>query len=146
MGRRRRLDCCPAVHRGTVHRRTIDVRGNIHPGGLSPTMGQFFDWLGDWAQVNGLAPPIILSACRSETDQRLMQQEWDRGNREGLAVRPVTNSKHIPDAFGNCRAFDLANDETWLRRAGMEVGRLFTAVEWGGTYLSPDIRHFEESD
>jgi len=122
----------------------IDVRGNVHPGELSRTMGFLFDWMGEYASEYGLDPPIILSACRSLTDQRLMQREWDLGNQEGLAVRPADNSKHIPDEFGYCRAFDLANSEDWLNRVGRDVSYAFQSVEWGGNYLRKDIRHFEE--
>jgi len=73
-----------------------------------------------------------------------MQQRWDAGNRAGLLVRPVTNSAHIPDVFGFCHAFDLGNSLEWLTIMGPVVLANWTSVEWGGVYIPPDRRHFEE--
>ena len=91
-----------------------------------------------------MATPSVLSACRSADRQALMQRLWDMGHREGLAARPADNSKHIADEFGFCRAFDLANDDLWIEVMGPVVARHWPNVEWGGTYLRRDPRHFEE--
>lgn len=124
--------------------RIIDVRGDIHPARLSELMLNLFAWMAELTARGGLAPPELLSACRSREMQLALQAEWDAGHREGLLVRPVSDSKHLPDAFGQCHAFDLGNDPTWLYTVGPVVAHKWPGIEWGGTYLPPDIRHFEE--
>tara|TARA_Y100000310_G_C20601548_1_gene773315 strand:+ start:931 stop:1374 length:444 start_codon:yes stop_codon:yes gene_type:complete len=136
-----------------------DVRGDVHPGEwvgrplysavdgtamLSESMVVLFNWIGQVAERGGMAPPVMLSACRTKERQQELQNLWDTGQREGLAVRPVDNSKHIADSFGWCRAFDLGNDLTWLQTMGPVVVAKWPNIEWGGGYLPPDYRHFEE--
>lgn len=138
----------------------IDVRGDVHPSeigrgwwsknldpsihGLSGVMIGLFQWMVDVGNRGGIGPPIILSACRSPIRQAELQRDWDRGFREGLAVRPVDNSKHLPDPFGRCHAFDLANDQRWLSEMGPVVAMRWPQIEWGGAYIPRDPRHFEE--
>lgn len=134
MGNIRRLaSCC-----------VIDERGDTHPGRLSFTLVSLLSWMREVASLSGMAQPELLSACRSQEMQRKLQSLWDQGLRAGLAVRPVDNSRHIPDEYGICRAFDLANDEQWLAVMGPVVAAKWPNVEWGGSYLPPDPRHFEE--
>lgn len=122
----------------------IDVRGDIHPAELSPLMMGLFAWMAELTARGGMAPPELLSACRSRAMQDQLIDDWDRGARAGLLVRPVRNSKHLPDPFGKCHAFDLANHETWLYTVGPVVSGKWPGIEWGGTYIPKDIRHFEE--
>lgn len=124
----------------------IDVRGGGElPGTLSRNMRDLWKWLEMRAPDTGLAPPVLLSSCRSAEEQRRLQQAWDRGDRAGLAARPVDRSAHIPDEFGICRAIDLGNSRTWLAQMGPRVVKTFgDVIEWGGTYLPPDLPHFEE--
>lgn len=121
-----------------------DVRGDIHPAEMSVTMRYLFGWIGEVANRAGMAPPELLSGARTRERQQYLQQQWDRGNRAGLAVRPSSTSKHIPDAMGHYRAFDLANTEDWLYLMGPVVVAKWPNIEWGGTYIPKDIRHFEE--
>lgn len=122
----------------------IDIRGDVHPAQLSFTMSELFSWMEVLTARGGYAQPVILSACRSHERQRWLQREWDSGRRAGLAVRPSSTSKHVPDPQGLCRAFDLANDLDWLHIIGPVTARKWPNIEWGGTYLPPDPRHFEE--
>jgi hypothetical protein len=123
-----------------------DIRGDYFTQGtgLSPKMTKLFNWMVEVAQKSQMQQPVILSACRSPERQQYYQALWDMGQREGLSARPVTNSKHIPDASGLCRAFDLANDREWLYIMGQAVVSFWPDIEWGGTYLPPDYPHFEE--
>ena len=121
-----------------------DVRGDVHPAQLSETMVVLFNWMTEVARRGGMADPIILSGCRSPERQRFLQREWDEGRREGLAVRPSDTSKHLPDPFGFCRAFDLANTSNWLAVMGPVVAQKWPNIEWGGTFIPRDPRHFEE--
>ncbi len=122
----------------------VDVRGDVHPAQLSHTMIRLFDWMSMVGQRGGIGPPIMLSACRSRERQAQLQRDWDMGLKEGLAVRPVDNSKHLADPFGRCHAFDLANLDSWLYTMGPVVAMRWPAIEWGGAYIPKDIRHFEE--
>lgn len=122
----------------------IDVRGEVHPAQLSGVMINLFNWMVEVGERGGIGPPIMLSACRSAIRQAELQRLWDRGFREGLAVRPVDNSKHLPDPFGRCHAFDLANAERWLSEMGPVVAMRWPQIEWGGAYIPRDPRHFEE--
>lgn len=122
----------------------VDVRGDEHSGMLSFALTTWLSWLDEVCRRGGLPGPEVLSACRSAERQREMQQNWDRDMREGLAVRPATNSKHIPDAFGFCHAVDLANDFEWLEIIGRLTLKTWPSIEWGGTYIERDPRHFEE--
>ncbi len=98
----------------------------------------------DWARRNNFDPPILLSACRPATLQKELQERWDRGDREGLAVRPAdpTKSKHVPKN-GTCKAFDLGNSPQWLALAGAYVTQNFPRATWGGFWLRKDPGHFE---
>lgn len=122
----------------------IDIRGDVHPAQLSGPMMKFLDWLIQLTRRGDMERPELLSTCRTHERQKYLQSLWDQGMREGLAVRPVDGSKHLPDPFGFCHAFDLANDTRWLQIVGPVVVAKWTVVEWGGTYLPPDPRHFEE--
>ena len=125
--------------------RIIDVRGDEHPAQMSPLLQSLWSWMEKVAARAGMPPPELLSGARSPQRQQQMRQMWDKGMREGLAYQPSRKSKHVPDAYGFFRAFDLANDlETWIKPMGEVVSRMWPNIEWGGTYLPPDWRHFEE--
>tara|TARA_Y100000310_G_C20646312_1_gene796802 strand:+ start:1230 stop:1589 length:360 start_codon:yes stop_codon:yes gene_type:complete len=115
----------------------------IGGGGFSPRTTELYAHLERWARRNGLSPPVLLSGCRDKAIQMQMQRDWDEGNREGLAVRPATDSAHIPGPDGYCRAFDLGNTPNWLALAGAEVAISFRDATWGGFWLPKDIRHFQ---
>lgn len=107
-------------------------------------MRRLFAWMEEVAVRGGFPGPVLLSECRSPERTRELQRMWDAGMREGLAVRPSSNSRHHPDPFGVCHAFDLANDFLWLESMGPVVLQSWTGIEWGGTYVPRDVRHFEE--
>lgn len=121
-----------------------DVRGNMHPAQLSITMQSLLSWLGELARRGAMAQPEMLSACRSLEQQKMLQRNWDRGMKEGIAVRPVDKSAHLPDPMGRCHAFDLANDTHWLQVMGRVVSQKWPNIEWGGRFFPADPRHFEE--
>jgi len=145
MGSDRRVSnprCCFEVARDSF---VVDERGDVHPGGLSPIIREWLAWGIEWADRREMARPEILSGCRPLWRQQQMQALWDQGHRAGLAVRPADNSKHIPDAYGMCRAVDLANEPGWLYVFGPATTREWGhLIEWGGTYIPRDPRHFEE--
>lgn len=66
----------------------------------------------------------------------MLQAQWDRGDRRGLAVRPASDSAHT-----RRNAFDLQNDKPTLNVLGREARRL--GARWGGTFIPPDINHFD---
>lgn len=102
-----------------------------------------FRYMGVLAATLGLDPPTINSGCRSAALQRAMQENWDTGDHEGLAVRPATDSLHVPDESGVCRAFDLGNDLAWLARIGPATVAGFPGLRWGGLWLPRDPWHFD---
>ena len=97
-----------------------DIRGNESPPGSRPSEAivRLLDWMGGFASRNGLEQPMVLSACRTWDQQKKLQQQWDSGDRSGLAARPVdpARSKHVAGGDGICRAVDLANSRVWLAR------------------------------
>ena len=96
------------------------------------------------AQI-GIAPPKLISTCRSAEHQRHMQIRWDAGDRVGLGARPADpeNSRHVPDANGLCWAFDLGNNSEWLRLIGPWVQRTYPNARWGGSFMSSDPAHID---
>ena len=111
-------------------------------GALAPAARDLLSQISWYAAQEGLAPPSVLSACRSRAYQLELQQRWDSGDRRGLTVRPATNSKHIADEDGLCWAFDLGNTHEWLRQVGPVMARM-PGVTWGGSWVPPDLPHFE---
>lgn len=140
MASRRRVAC------EFLTSRIIDVRGDVPDvdARLSEYMQSVLNAMRNFAREIGLEDPVILSGARSPALQHELQRDWDRGEREGLAVRPVENSKHIPDASGIYRAIDLGNSEFWIHTVVPSVVQAFKYLEWGGNYLPRDIRHLEE--
>jgi len=110
---------------------------------LSPSARQLYQWIELYTAQNGLEQPKILSICRSKAHQKQLQDDWDAGKREGLRVRPADNSYHIPDKFGLCHAFDLANTDKWLRMVGSAVVQNVPGARWGGTWIPQDLPHFD---
>lgn len=86
--------------------------------------------------MNSLPQPVVVSGYRSPEYQRSLQERWDRGEREGLSVRPATHSRHSDGL-----AFDLGNDEWVLYYFGPYAER--RGGRWGGRFLTPDVGHFE---
>lgn len=97
-----------------------------------------------YSATEQIAPPNVISACRTREEQRALQRAWDRGEREGLLVRPADpeNSLHVPDEDGMCFAFDLGNGPEWLEQVGKWAARI-PGVTWGGTWLNRDRGHFQ---
>lgn len=112
--------------------------------GLTPRARLLFDAIREVALSLGQEEPRILSGFRTPDLQLAMQEAWDRGDREGLAVRPANpgNSAHCRGA-----AFDLANPLDLVTRWGTWVAASLTPkcsqIQWGGMWITPDPRHFE---
>lgn len=92
--------------------------------------------LGVWAyQLRGAVPPIA-SGRRSRRHNRALQRAWDRGEREGLAVRPADDSAHLRG-----EAFDL------VRSRGVDIFARYAhyqGMRWGGTFRRRDPLHFDQ--
>lgn len=121
---------------------------------LAPPARRLFELIQAFAATNALAPPDILSACRTADAQRNMQRQWDIGNRGGLRVRPADpeNSAHVADEVGLCWAFDLwpqfGKSSPWLEILGRYVGSraiqiAIPGATWGGSWLPKDETHFQ---
>lgn len=80
----------------------------------------------------------ITSGRRSATRQEEMQEAWDRGEREGLIVRPAD-----PDRSHHThgQAVDLAGTDAELAI----LGELWQSAgnRWGGFFLHRDPVHFD---
>lgn len=77
-----------------------------------------------------------------------MLDRWIAGDRAGLAYRPAdpAHSRHVPDANGVCRAFDVGNSVEWCQRVGAWVTKAIPWATWGGVWVPPDTKHFEVDD
>ena len=111
---------------------------------LGPEARALYRFIEIYAAQENLEPPHILSTCRPAAQQIAMQEAWDRGDRAGLRVRPADpeNSKHVPDETGICSAFDLSNNDAWLRQVGQHVLENFPGATWGGIWIPKDLPHF----
>ena len=146
MGSRRHCSdpCCSCSDGGAIVT-VIDSRPlGAAVGNLSEGMRRFLALAKHWADEAGVQGPIVLSSCRTREQQEEMQRAWDRGDKGGLSYRPSSDSRHIPDSFGYCHAIDLGNDSEWLKIIGREVVQRVPQITWGGVWIPPDIRHFEE--
>lgn len=120
----------------------------VTPGSTNATLGPdaraLYRAIEVFTAKNGMEPPHILSTCRSWAHQMELQQRWDAGDRVGIAARPADpeDSSHVPDEFGICHAFDLANNPDWLKTVGRHVLNSFPSAHWGGTFLPQDLPHF----
>lgn len=112
---------------------------------MHPKARALYRWIEAFAKQNKLEPPFPLSICRSFERQKQIQEAWDRGEREGLSVRPADpeNSLHVPGPDGLCRAFDLGNNYSWLALVGPAVMKNVPGARWGGLWLPPDYPHFD---
>lgn len=127
--------------------RIIQMRGDVLPGVLpSEALQKAWLWMVEFTRTLGWVQPVLLSGGRTAAWQRELQRRWDSGEREGIAARPVDGdkSKHVAGRDGVYRAFDLANGTEWLRIVGPRLVKDLPFMEWGGSYLPPDIPHFEE--
>ena len=125
--------CCPIPETGAA------------PGTLGPEARTVYRGIELYTAERGIAPPILISSCRSPLQQLELQERWDRGDRAGLAARPAApeTSRHVPDQFGICHAFDLGNDSNWLSVVGHWVSETYKDARWGGYFFPADINHFD---
>ena len=102
---------------------------------------KMFQELRTWSTSAGLPDPMerIISGYRSQAKQDMLRQAWDRGEREGIVVRPAERSKHTEG-----KAFDLRGDiheltawgQQWEKQGGI----------WGGRWFPrADRQHFQIS-
>ena len=103
-----------------------------------------------WAHMAQRPEPEVISVCRSRDRQIELQRQWDAGDRRGLRVRPADpeDSNHVADINGECWAFDLGNDDEWLRAAGdyvlsPSVQNYLPNARWGGSWVPVDLGHFD---
>ena len=111
--------------------------------GLAPKLQDVIRWMARAARDLGLAPPIVISTCRSRQQQDQMRERWDRGDREGMAYRPAEQSWHIPGQDGMCYAVDFGNTREWLSIIGPLAENRYIGLEWGGHWLPPDYAHIQ---
>ena len=78
----------------------------------------------------------VTSIYRSDEEQRRLRERWDRGEREGLTVRPALDSSH-----SRWEAFDISPNFSHVA----EYGQLWKSMgfRWGGDFLTPDPGHFD---
>lgn len=89
------------------------------------------------AYYQGAQPLPILSGARDRAWTRQAQARWDQGDRQGLAVRPASDSRHHTGD-----AFDLAGGDAetlrWLGQIAVYYG-----MRWGGSWTPADPRHYD---
>lgn len=112
----------------------------LKTSGLEPVVAETALRLA-WRAQQQLGLRLTLSSgYRSPAHQKALQARWDRGDRQGLKVRPADNSEHTTG-----RAFDVDPDgpepskATWqqLGRLGESLG-----LRWGGRFNEADPVHF----
>lgn len=112
-----------------------ELRSYAREWGLSWKAANAYATLGWWGMFYGLQPPAIISGKRSRRKQRQMQRAWDRGDRQGLAVRPADSSTHTTgDGWDVERVSHIHVYGAWAPYAG---------ARWGGTFRTPDPIHFD---
>ena len=128
------LDCATGTDRFEVGR-----------GALAPPARKILSQLTLYAAQQGMEAPKVISACRTYDEQLELQQRWDRGDREGIHTRPANpeNSRHVADESGLCWAFDVGNSHEWCKVMGPYIQRINPDAIWGGSWLTPDLPHFE---
>lgn len=103
--------------------------------GLTTAAAEKYAALGWWGEHYGYRTPPILSGKRSKRRQLAMQRAWDAGDRQGLAVRPASDSSHTRgEGWDLPRGPHLALYGYWAPLLG---------VRWGGTFRTPDPGHFD---
>lgn len=106
--------------------------------GLSPTAAETYTWLVYAGSYYGKPLPRIISGWRSDALTASLQARWDSGDRLGLAVRPVSDSKHLTGD-----AFDLGGVSidvlVWYGR----LAPYFPAMAWGGNFQNTDPNHWQ---
>lgn len=108
--------------------------------GINESLAQKIAVLILWLEYLGVSWEVT-SGFRDPKRQRDLQKAWDRGNRQGLKVRPATNSKHSHTTFlgkPNAHAIDIATSDEKL--AG-EIAK-YLRINWGGDFKNYDPVHF----
>jgi len=108
---------------------------------LNLDLARMLETLAARSKAEGLPDPRerIISGYRSPTRQRMLREAWDRGDREGLIVRPAENSKHSEGKAVDLRG-TLSELTAW--------GRLWEELggTWGGRWFPrADRGHFQIS-
>lgn len=104
--------------------------------GLSETANALYSGLALTSAWYGYPVPPIISGRRSKSWTAAAQNRWDSGDREGLNVRPASNSQHHGGD-----GFDLCPDHIVLD----SLGKLAYSwgYNWGGNWTHPDRNHFD---
>lgn len=90
--------------------------------------------------TDGGLNPRVTSGYRDGSKQKEMQARWDAGDRQGLRVRPATDSKHSNTSWmrGAALAVDIAtNNDFRMAQLARAIG-----LGAGADFNTPDPVHY----